>query len=104
MSEQSENWHLDKKVPITLIIAMVAQLVAFGWYAGQLNLRIEAVVVENAAQSQRIAEVEKTGQVRDVTAATIAAQLNALTASVADLKSAQNQTNQLLQEFLRSTP
>ena len=42
-----EQWHLDKRVPIALIFAMVAQLVSLVgggvWFAGQLNSRIEAV-------------------------------------------------------------
>jgi hypothetical protein len=27
----SNNWHLDKKVPVSLIIAMIAQIVAVVW-------------------------------------------------------------------------
>lgn len=27
----SDNWHLDKKVPVSLIIAMIAQIVAVVW-------------------------------------------------------------------------
>ena len=42
MSEKlKEGWHLDKRVPITLIIAAFAQVVAFTWWASSLQNDIE---------------------------------------------------------------
>ena len=31
LRRDSDDWHLDKKVPVSLIIAMVAQIVAVVW-------------------------------------------------------------------------
>lgn len=35
--ENSESWHLDKKVPIALIVTMMAQVVGFAWWASAQN-------------------------------------------------------------------
>lgn len=37
----SDNWHLDKKVPVSLIIAMVAQIVAVVWAVADIKKDVE---------------------------------------------------------------
>lgn len=37
----SDNWHLDKKVPVSLIIAMVAQIVAVVWAIADIKKDVE---------------------------------------------------------------
>lgn len=59
MTEQPDpdnHWHLDKKVPITLVILIVAQLAVFLLFAGRVMQRDEE-------QERRIAAIEA----RDVT-------------------------------------
>lgn len=42
MSTTEDNsWHLDKKVPISLIFAISVQLLAWVWVASGMNTRIE---------------------------------------------------------------
>lgn len=41
--EDSLQWHLDKKIPITIIITLILQLVGFGWIASKLDSRIESL-------------------------------------------------------------
>lgn len=36
-----DSWHLDKKVPISLIFAISVQLLAWVWVASGMNTRIE---------------------------------------------------------------
>ena len=36
-----DNWHLDKKVPVSLIIAMVAQIVAVVWAVADIKKDVE---------------------------------------------------------------
>jgi hypothetical protein len=42
----SAGWHLDKRVPIALIITMVLQFLGFAWFGGQLAERVTQL--ENA--------------------------------------------------------
>jgi len=35
-----EHWSLDKRVPVALIVAMISQLVGFGWVASKFDSRV----------------------------------------------------------------
>lgn len=37
------EWHLDKKVPITLIGAILLQTFGFGWWASELSTRVSTL-------------------------------------------------------------
>ena len=43
MTEPQESWHLDKKVPIALIGALMFQTAAFGVWMGSLQERVNMV-------------------------------------------------------------
>lgn len=45
------SWHLSKSVPITLIVAIVAQTGALIWFISKIDSRIQAL--EHAAVLQR---------------------------------------------------
>lgn len=60
VSEDS-HWHLDKRVPITLIVAILGQTAGLGWFAASItervtNLERRAVVTE--PQAERITRLE----------------------------------------------
>jgi len=48
-----ESWHLDKKVPIALIIAMLTQFAGVIWFIGQLAKDIELLKADTAVLHQR---------------------------------------------------
>ena len=50
--EQPHGWHLDKKVPISLILTIVAQIFAFGYVSATQNERINALE-KNSIDSQK---------------------------------------------------
>lgn len=63
---QAENWHLDKKVPIGIIIALVIQSITFfsiavAWKtAVDARLaRLEEISADSSAQSDRIIVLEQ---------------------------------------------
>ena len=67
------GWHLDKKVPISLIVVIVLQGVSFTWYVGKLDSRvtiIETTRIDYRAQQhdrdqrQDEAVAEAVGQLR----------------------------------------
>ena len=41
LEKSIEPWHLDKRVPITLIIAIVIQSVTFVWWAAKLDSKVQ---------------------------------------------------------------
>lgn len=59
--EDREPWHLDKKVPIALIITIVAQGLALVVWAAKMDGRVETVerhVTETRDDGSRLARLE----------------------------------------------
>jgi len=52
------GWHLDKKVPISIIFAMVIQTAAILVWATKLDSRVVSLETNNAVQDVRIAKME----------------------------------------------
>ena len=42
-ASQNEPWHLDRKVPIATLVAILAQAIALGWMASSMDTRIAAL-------------------------------------------------------------
>lgn len=56
-----EQWHLDKKVPVALITALIIQTAAAIWWASGVEARVkvlEAQLITFAPQPERLARVE----------------------------------------------
>lgn len=56
------HWHLDRRVPLALILTLAVQAVAFIWWAASLSERVnvlERAVVLYAPQSDRITRMEE---------------------------------------------
>jgi len=51
--DDSGNWHLDKRVPITLIAAILIQSAGFVWFISKMDSRIVALEVANGVQKDR---------------------------------------------------
>lgn len=49
--EYEQSWHLDKKVPIAMIVTIVLQTGAFVWFAARLDHRVEALERSEARQT-----------------------------------------------------
>ena len=55
------EWHLDKRVPIALILAIVVQTVGLGVWVGSIQQRVannERAIVAAADQGERLARIE----------------------------------------------
>lgn len=48
--EKNENWHLDKKVPLSIILTIFVQTIGLVWWAVQLDSRVNAMENKYAAQ------------------------------------------------------
>jgi TolA-binding protein len=95
-------WHLDKRIPIALIVTLIVQTGLAVWWVSNLSHRVDTATAVNMTQEARLGAVEGVINAQQVTAATIAEQINAMRSSVAELKVQQTETNTLLRELLTS--
>lgn len=59
---RDKHWHLDKRVPIALIFALVFQTIGAVWWASKLDSRVgvlEGWVTNNNSVSGRLAVIEE---------------------------------------------
>lgn len=54
--QMDDNWHLDKKVPLGLIFAMVMQIAVIVWIFAELKKDVEVLKVQVIAQRDRDAQ------------------------------------------------
>ncbi len=74
--KEDREWHLDKRVPIALIITVVGQTMAAAWWAAVTTTRVDQLekqVVSAAPQTERIIRLE--------------AKMDSVVEAVSDLKS-----------------
>lgn len=60
--ENKEHWHLDRRVPLALIIAIFLQTAGVFYWGGQVETRVtnlEAQVSKNTTMSERLSRVEE---------------------------------------------
>jgi hypothetical protein len=61
VDEDQKHWHLDKRVPIALILTIAIQTGGFIWWASDVNARVaqlERQAVAAAPQPERIIRLE----------------------------------------------
>lgn len=61
-SKDDGQWHLDKKVPIALIFAIIGQTVAAAWFASALSTRVDQLERQanaSSPQAERIVRLEE---------------------------------------------
>ena len=62
----TENWHLSKSVPVTVIMTIIAQSFGLIWYVSTLDASVSTNAREIARHEVRIMEIEKTSQLQAV--------------------------------------
>jgi hypothetical protein len=62
----TENWHLSKSVPVTVIVTIVMQSLGLVGYVSTLDASVSANAREIARHEVRIIEIEKTSQLQAV--------------------------------------
>lgn len=59
---EDKRWHLDKKVPLAIIFALVLQTVGAIWWAAQIDNRVSAIegwVKTNNTVASKLAVIEE---------------------------------------------
>lgn len=95
-----EPWHLDRKVPLALIVTIVLQTGLGVWWAAGLTSRVDRAMQVNDDQDERLRTVEATSQAQQVAAATITAQIGAMRETLEQVRQDQRETNSLLRQYL----
>lgn len=61
-----KRWHLDKKVPVALIITLILQFGAGAWYMSWLTSEVAANSKENTRIDKSVSKFrEKNGDIKD---------------------------------------
>lgn len=78
MSEENGQWHLSKSVPISFILAILAQTIALIWFVATLRNDVDNNADRLIRQDARIEFVEMTVQNQAVLLARIDENLKAI--------------------------
>jgi uncharacterized coiled-coil protein SlyX len=89
-------WHLDKRIPIALIVTIFLQTAFAVSWVTSLSARVDGAIEVNQRQDQRIAATEGVVNDQAIILATVAAQITAMTEKLSDLKQGVSETNRLL--------
>lgn len=60
----SEAWHLDKRVPLALLFAIIMQTAGAAWVAGQIVNRVN--FLERDLERQRVTQERHSGSINDL--------------------------------------
>lgn len=61
MKDDNTKWHLDKKVPIAMIVTIAMQTAGFVWWAASLSERVNTLerdALRSAPYAERIVRLE----------------------------------------------
>ena len=77
-----DNWHLSKSVPVTLVLAIVAQTVALVWYISSLDSAVKANARDIIRNETRLESMENIVQSQAVTLGRMDENIKAIRESV----------------------
>jgi hypothetical protein len=55
----TEHWSLDKKIPAALVLAMLVQLMGFGWYASKVDSRVEELERRSIRTETQVTSIDR---------------------------------------------
>jgi hypothetical protein len=96
-----EQWHLDKRVPVALILTLLGQMVVAIWWAASINTRVEAIERNVTAAATRTQSAEAVLSTQATQIAVLVERIEAQNDRVDGLTAQVAQTNDLLREYLR---
>lgn len=91
-----EPWHLDKRVPIALILAILAQTFAAVWWAASVNSQVMGQQMQIDRQEASIQRLRDSTQTQEVSSARLSQELSDVQRTLARLEQGQQQTNEYL--------
>ena len=94
-------WHLDKKVPLGIIVTVVVLGAGFMSERAMINSRLSSSELAGAGQQARLEANERAIQVLQINSATITARLTSLDDGQRDIKQVLEQQNALILGLIR---
>jgi hypothetical protein len=82
-----DNWHLSKSVPVTLVLAIVAQTVALVWYISSLDSAVDTNSRDIIRNETRLESLETIVQSQAVTLGRMDENIKAIRDSVEKMAS-----------------
>lgn len=82
MMQQSQDWHLNKSVPLTLVFAIVVQTFAIVWYMSQLDSAVQQNEINIVRVQTEVGIIERTVQSQAVSMARIDENIKAIRQAV----------------------
>jgi len=82
MMSNSDDWHLSKSVPVTFILAIIAQTIALVWYVSSLDNDVENNTRDLLRHEVRLEALEKIVQSQALTLARMDENIKAIRFSV----------------------
>jgi hypothetical protein len=99
--ESQQEWHLDKRVPVALILTLIGQMTVAIWWAASINTRLANVETQMTAAAARSEEVDRIVAGQTTQIAVLVERIVAQSDRVAGLTQQVEATNTLLREYLR---
>lgn len=96
---ETKAWHVDRTINLSIVFLVVAQFAGGIWWVSGLSNRLDAAIVSNDRQDNRLGAIEGVMNAQAVGAATLTAQITAMRESLSELKDAQAETNRLLRNL-----
>ena len=82
-----DNWHLSKSVPVTLVLAIIAQTVALVWYISSLDSAVDTNSRDIIRNETRLESLETIVQSQAVTLGRMDENIKAIRESVEKMAS-----------------
>lgn len=82
-----DNWHLSKSVPVTLVLAIIAQTIAIVWYISSLDSAVKANARDIIRNETRLESLETIVQSQAVTLGRMDENIKAIRDSVEKMAS-----------------
>lgn len=71
-------WHLDKKVPIAIILTIMAQTFGLGWYASSISSRVTALEQASPTALAEFSKLETAREAANLSIARIETKMDSL--------------------------
>jgi TolA-binding protein len=100
MGDAPEPWHLDKRIPVALILTLLGQMAVAIWWARGVDNDVAALKTEQAALASDQRALQAVQQAQAVSAGRMEQDVQSIKSSIDMLRADQRETNQLLRQYL----
>lgn len=97
---QNEQWHLDKRVPVTMILAILIQGIGFVWFISSLSSNFDNLSIRVQQNSTEIRRTVQRQQQQAQDGAAMKQELLGISRSLDRLDRGQEITNELLRKLI----